>query len=282
MLRKIIKPIYSVIHKSFRKIKLLKNKHIHKITKEKLNSTFRELGIHKGQNLYVHSAMSSLGYIEGGPKTIINTLLEIIGKEGTLIMPTFTHIPKDKSFSPDDKCWAGVLPETLRHYKNAHRSLHPIHSVVAIGPKAIYFTKDHEKSLTPFGSSSPYAKFGEDCSIIQLGIENNSIIHLTQERVNLPKLFLKGIHTFHHKKTVVKTKLHHPKYSITYILNKKPCTDVEFFIHLYKRFEKAGLMKSLKLGKGICRMIDGKTFITKSEKYLKENLKKYEEEYKNL
>jgi aminoglycoside 3-N-acetyltransferase len=65
------------------------------ITKSYLIDEFQALGMQKGDTIFVHSAYSTLGRspggVEGGPQTVINALLELLGPEGTLIMPTFNY-----------------------------------------------------------------------------------------------------------------------------------------------------------------------------------------------
>jgi aminoglycoside 3-N-acetyltransferase len=61
------------------------------LTFEKLVEEFRELGVMKGDVLFIHSSYKSFGGVEGGPQTVINALLDVIGVEGTLIMPTFNY-----------------------------------------------------------------------------------------------------------------------------------------------------------------------------------------------
>ena len=46
----------------------------------KLDRTLNSLGIETGVTLCVHSALSSLGYIEGGPRTVIAALMRAVGE----------------------------------------------------------------------------------------------------------------------------------------------------------------------------------------------------------
>ena len=55
---------------------------------EKLISEFKDLGLEKGDVVLVHSSYKSFGGVEGGPQTVIDALLSILGEEGTLIVPT--------------------------------------------------------------------------------------------------------------------------------------------------------------------------------------------------
>lgn len=58
------------------------------ITKIDLLKHFEELGLRKGDNVIVHTSMSKMGYICGGAQTVIEALLETVGGNGTVLMPT--------------------------------------------------------------------------------------------------------------------------------------------------------------------------------------------------
>ena len=114
-----------------------------------------------------------------------------------------------------------------------------------------------------------------------LGTENNSMIHFVQDKVNFPNLFLKDVYEYKFNNKTLKTKLHHPKGSITYICNGKPCTDVEFLIKMYldENFHEHGIMRTLKIGNAICHLIKTKDFVEIAISYLRENIKRYKNEY---
>ena len=112
------------------------------ITKSFLMDEFRALGMLPGDTIFVHSSYSSLGKapggVEGGPQTVIDSILELIGSQGTLIMPTFNYdflrgTPWDMRTSPSQM---GVLTELVRQDGRAKRMFHPIYSMAAIGKHA--------------------------------------------------------------------------------------------------------------------------------------------------
>ena len=51
------------------------------------------LGLCKGMAVEVHSALSSLGWDEGGAETVIEALMEVIGPEGALLMSAYPVTP---------------------------------------------------------------------------------------------------------------------------------------------------------------------------------------------
>jgi aminoglycoside N3'-acetyltransferase len=56
-----------------------------KLTKEDLVKDIRALGVKEGDLLHLKVSMKSIGDVEGGAKTLLDALLEVVGKEGTLI-----------------------------------------------------------------------------------------------------------------------------------------------------------------------------------------------------
>jgi len=60
------------------------------VIKEDIKKGLRNLGINTGFHLGVHSSLQSLGKVKGGAITAINALLEVVGNEGTVVMPTFS------------------------------------------------------------------------------------------------------------------------------------------------------------------------------------------------
>lgn len=58
------------------------------VVHERLVSDLRRLGIETGMTLLVHCSLSSIGWVVGGPVTVVKALLECIGPRGTLVMPT--------------------------------------------------------------------------------------------------------------------------------------------------------------------------------------------------
>ena len=49
------------------------------VLKKDIITAFRELGVEKGQSIEVHTSLSSLGFVCGGPQVVIEALLESVG-----------------------------------------------------------------------------------------------------------------------------------------------------------------------------------------------------------
>lgn len=152
------------------------------VDKEQIKAGLVKLGLSAGDTVVVHSSLSSFGKVEGGAETVINALLEVLGSEGTLVVPTFNFEPG--IFDPDTTpSIVGMITEAVRKRPNAVRSHHPTHSVAAIGRLAEVITEGHEK-VDPFGRGSALFKVLQaGGKILQLGTTNtsNSMVHVAEE-----------------------------------------------------------------------------------------------------
>lgn len=68
------------------------------IIKDDFLRVFHSLGLEKGHTLMVHTSLSKFGYVCGGAQTVIEALLETVGEEGTVMMPTQSW----KNLDPED------------------------------------------------------------------------------------------------------------------------------------------------------------------------------------
>ena len=59
-------------------------------TKEQHIKDLYNLGIRAGDMVLMHSSYKSLGGIEGGAKAFFEGFTELLGKDGTLILPTLS------------------------------------------------------------------------------------------------------------------------------------------------------------------------------------------------
>jgi aminoglycoside 3-N-acetyltransferase len=146
---------------------------------EKIITSLRALGVRPGGVLLVHSSLSSLGYVPGGSRTVIDALRRAVGPTGTLVLPTHSWDEMESGGRVFDarrtKSCVGQLTEEFRQMAGVERSLHPTHSVAAVGPRAVDLTRDHDRSSTPCGPSSPYARILEaDGQILFLGVDLDS------------------------------------------------------------------------------------------------------------
>ena len=84
-----------------------------------------ELGVRPGAVVMVHSSLREIGWTIGGPVTVIRALLEVLGSEGTLVMPAESPQMSDPADWNDDRAQTGVVrrdsraPASIRPSNNA-------------------------------------------------------------------------------------------------------------------------------------------------------------------
>ncbi len=87
-------------------------------TIRKIVGDLHALGIKKGDAVFTHSSMRSMGAVEGGCDTVIRGMKETVSEDGTLLFPAFTFDVCTKPpyfFSyQDSRCCVGALPEFFR------------------------------------------------------------------------------------------------------------------------------------------------------------------------
>lgn len=132
--------------------------------------------------LMVHCSFDDLlPMYTGGVAKLLEALRRLCGPDRTLVMPAFAfHVPGGDLVAHFAKTsrvdlrrqpsQMGLLSEVFRRTPGVRRSLHPTHSVCALGPLAAALTTGHEKAETTFGEGTPFARMAEiDTAILGLG-----------------------------------------------------------------------------------------------------------------
>ena len=89
------------------------------LNKQDLINGFCKAGINKGDEIEVHSSLSSFGYVDGGAENVISALKETVGNNGSIFMPALRLSPELPLTEEDKK--AGItskikiLPENRTH-----------------------------------------------------------------------------------------------------------------------------------------------------------------------
>jgi aminoglycoside 3-N-acetyltransferase len=133
--------------------------------------------------LMVHSSYDRLlPMYTGSPQDLVRELMAFCGRDRTLAMPAFMlggrFYDKKQYFSkrafdvnrtPSEM---GILTEVFRRTPGVMRSLHPTHSVCAIGPLAQELTATHHLAPTRTGNGTPFETMSrKPTAIVGLGVE---------------------------------------------------------------------------------------------------------------
>ncbi|WP_406009636.1 AAC(3) family N-acetyltransferase [Streptomyces sp. NBC_00637] len=181
------------------------------VTRDSLAAELRALGVEPGEILLVHSSLRSLGWVCGGAVAVVLGLLDAIGPDGTLVVPTQSGDLSDPALwsnPPVPAQWweriratmpaydplitpalgVGVIPETVRTWPGALRSAHPQTSFAALGPRAAELVEGHAPDCR-LGEHSPLArleKAGARVLLLGAGYHTCTSFHLAEYRIPAP------------------------------------------------------------------------------------------------
>jgi aminoglycoside 3-N-acetyltransferase len=165
-----------------------------------LSNTLDSLGIKKADAVFVHSDLSNFKKLNldfwSLSNSIFNIILEIVGKEGAILAPTFTYnnFNKKKIFN-NKKTYSetGMFSELLRTKKGSIRSNHPIFSISSHGEKSELFVRNN--SLNSTGIGTPFERlFHFNAKILHLNLElvtRCTYLHYIEEKCNVPYRYSK-------------------------------------------------------------------------------------------
>jgi len=168
------------------------------VTQNDIEEAMRKIGVRAGDCILVHSSLSSMGFVEGGADTVIDALLGVLGKNGTLVMPTFCQKEKERRFDTWDiersLSDVGKITEIFRLRPGSIRSNHATHSVAAEGRLACAITEGHVHAWGrpgPWGDaamgigSSWQMLYELNAEIILIGVDFhvNSMVHLIEHHI---------------------------------------------------------------------------------------------------
>jgi aminoglycoside 3-N-acetyltransferase len=240
--------------------------------KSALLTDLRRLGVTPGRDLMVHSALSLVGPIDGGPGTLIDALREAVG-DGTLLMPSYpfngsmhnwmtSPAPFDVARTPSQM---GALTEIFRNQPGAVRSGHPSHAVTALGPLAADYTRAHHDAGSPCGPGSPFAEhIARDGLILCLGTAIGKITHYhavedegapMPERVYLKTPLAKRVIFPGGREDDIATKVHDPALGSWRVDNYGP-KETEFLRHM----RDYDVIYSGRIGGAVSHLIEARPF----------------------
>lgn len=161
--KSLLRPVVATVRQRHRQSTLRQTRP--PIGRERLIADLDTLPIARGAVVLVHSSLKSIGFVEGGAQTVVDSLVaSIVDKRGgTLLLPTFSidgtmhqTLASGRVFdSRSTPSNLGAIPETFRRQATTRRSLHPSHSFGALGSQAEELVARHHLAGTNFGRGTP-------------------------------------------------------------------------------------------------------------------------------
>lgn len=235
-------------------------------------------------DVMVHGSISSIGKLDRPIPHLVENLLRIVNTErNTLLAPALPYNTTMKEYLDGldsfdlrtAKNAMGVISNIVMDMSGALRSLHPTHSVVALGSSAQDYIQGHHLDATPFGVNSPYAKLTirrGKILLIGVGLSAVTCFHVYEDlldsacpvQVYLPSRYNLACTDQSGNVVPVRTAAHNPKVSAT-----RDCERARTWL------EDAGAIQSVPLGESELTIIDAWLFTVT----LLEHLKKGESIY---
>lgn len=197
--------------------------------------------------IVVHASYKSLGGVEGGVDTVIDSLRELMGTDGTVMFPAFNFQSWTETHYFDileTPSKMGMITEQARLRPDAQRTPHPIFSFSVLGPRAEEFSKSED--VEAYGPNSAFALFHKlNATIISIGLDFNnsfSMHHYIEYNVGCSYRRVKefsGIYVGYDRQPQLKT------YSMFVRKNERVKT---YIVPGMNELLEAGVIKELQVG----------------------------------
>ena len=166
-----------------------------------LIEALQSLQIVEGDVLYVSSSLFELGTLKGVfDKTelcqrVLEAICSVIGNAGTVVVPTFSPsvgrlgTAFELETTPSE---TGIFSEFIRTHPSSIRSLHPLHSVAALGRKAEEICLNVSNNSYAIGSPL-YRMFAMNAKAVALGAARplTGWVHLLEFLSGVPYIYNK-------------------------------------------------------------------------------------------
>ncbi|MCL2109837.1 MAG: AAC(3) family N-acetyltransferase [Oscillospiraceae bacterium] len=223
-------------------------------TKQSLHTNLSTLGIDPRGTLMVHVSYKAIGEVEGRGDAVLDALCEYM-RDGLLVLPSHTWYVNCENPVTDvlhTRSCVGALTELFRTRPNVRRSLHPTHSVAALGADAESFVAGEELINSPCGKGGVYYKLWErNAQILLIGVTfaRNTFIHGIEEwdgAVGSLSDKLTDLYLINH----AGNRLHTPQYRHCAKLGSEP------FVKLEPQALQAGVMTLGRFGDATTRLMN--------------------------
>ena len=174
-----------------------------KVTPDELTESFEQLGLGEGDSVIMHSPLDKIGAVDGGAAMVLHRLLGVLGKGGTLLMPTFTSVTRHASASENftrPGCWCeghedrhlpfipelqpdrniGAIAQRLCSWPSSRRSNHPAYSFVAVGKRGDELIRDYSLN-DPLLPIKRFLKQDPKILLVGVGFDSVTAIHVAEQ-----------------------------------------------------------------------------------------------------
>lgn len=166
-------------------------------TFESISKELRSLGLRTGDTIFLRISYKALGETEGGPKTFLDAILNVIGIEGTILLTAFPTVYKSQlryfhrwdavraDFRP--KSNSGIMTNIAMSYPGSFMSYRLDFPFVVIGKHAEYLTQNHDYKKNGYWILEEAIK-KYDCKCLRVGGEpfigttHMSLSHILREK----------------------------------------------------------------------------------------------------
>ena len=182
---------------------------VQQVLPDELSDGFRRLGLEEGDRVLMHASLESMGSVDGGAAMVLHRLLKSIGKDGILLMPTFTsitrhglthdnytkagcwcegkenrHLPFIAELQPDKDM--GEIAYRLCSWPSSTRSRHPAYSFVAVGENSDNLVREYS-TLDPLQPLKALLKEDSVVLTVGVGLDSVSVIRVAEQQLTPSK-----------------------------------------------------------------------------------------------
>ena len=226
-----------------------RNRSVRTVTKSAIKAGLRRLGLARGDIVVVHSSLSSFGKVKGGAGAVVDALLETIGPEGCLLVPSAgTDAVYDFRKTRSS---LGAVTEEVRRRKGAVRSMCPCMPAVALGAGAEEFVGAHHKCECPYIGSPWHLAAEAGGYVLLLGVDQdrNTTLHVAEALAAAAYM------------TPARRKYVDDNGDVRVYQGELYAGPHRNFVGMDRRFEQAGILRRTMIGTCVARIMKSKDMI---------------------
>jgi aminoglycoside 3-N-acetyltransferase len=172
------------------------------VHREEIDAALDAVGLSANQTVYLYCDLAAPGQLHGVRSreefcaAYLSAIRDRLGPGGTLVVPTYTtQIARfDMDFIWEETpALTGIFAEYIRTLPESLRSIHPLHSVCALGAKQQQICDDNGTS--DFGWDSPFQRMHQDgAKILSIGLPSGYAVgigHYLEAACGLPYIYNK-------------------------------------------------------------------------------------------